>query len=101
MKSLLLLITIYFFTAFQPAKAFTQQDLDMCVTLGEIAEIIMTDRQMGKPIEYVLVTTEHKFFVNLTLYAYSLPMVHPDSAEKAAKLFSDKIKKECIKAQIK
>lgn len=101
MKSLLLLITIYFFTAFQPVKAFTQQDLDMCVKLGEIAEIIMTDRQMGKPIERVLVTSEHTFFVRLTLYAYSLPQVHPDSAQEAAKIFSDKIKTECIKNKIK
>lgn len=94
-------MTIYFFTAFQPAKALTKEDLALCVTLGEIAEIIMTDRQMGKPIEYVLVTTEHEFFVYLTLYAYSLPMVHPDSAQKAAKTFSDKIKTECIREQIK
>lgn len=72
---------------------------DVCVSISEVAEAIMMNRQIGVPlVDMMRIAADNQMLRILTMEAYKMPRFNGEEhQERAVQDFTDRVTLECYK----
>lgn len=78
----------------------TEAPIDACMTLGNLAETIMENRQAGTSMSQIMAVAETELMRLLVIEAYNVPrMSVPDNQRREVEDFRNMVEAMCYQAQ--